>query len=195
MPVGVAEGMPIGDGRGHAASSGDARQLAGKGKVRGPGFGPNNAAVIKGKHSRFSRHLQRVGGSKVLAELIVFTGRVDAAELRDVLDRQQQHASEAPQLDGEDHSELKKTVMIVKFNFRMGKYFSGRIAAGRTRRADLSTKDTALVEDFRSGRLQQVTNEAVLAFGHGNLVDADGNVLAIGGSTGGTMRKISSLPP
>ena len=80
--------------------------------------------MIKGKHSRFSRHLQRVGGSKVLAELIVFTGRVDAAELRDVLDRQQQHASEAPQLDGEDRAELKKAVMLAKFNLRTGKYFS-----------------------------------------------------------------------
>ena len=162
---------------------------AGKGKVRGPGFGPNNAAVIRGKHSRFSRHLQRVGGSKVLVELILFTGRVDASELRDVLDRQLQHSSEAPQLAGGDRAELKKAVMLARFNLRIGRYFSGRIAAGGTLWADLSTKDAALVEDFRSGRLQQVKNEAVVAFGHGNLVDADGNVLAIGGSTGGTMRR------
>ena len=178
-----------GKGKGTAGSSSDARQLAGKGKVRGPGFGPNNAAVIRGKHSRFSRHLQRVGGSKVLVELILFTGRVDASELRDVLDRQLQHSSEAPQLAGGDRAELKKAVMLARFNLRIARYFSGRIAAGGTLWADLSTKDAALVEDFRSGRLRQLKNEAVVAFGHGNLVDADGNVLAIGGSTGGTMRR------
>ena len=33
---------------------------------------PNKDLVRKGKHSRFARHLQRVAGSKVLAELIIF---------------------------------------------------------------------------------------------------------------------------
>ena len=34
-----------------------------------------------------------------------------------------------------------------------------------------------------------MTNEAVVAYGHGTLVDADSKVLAIGGSTGGAMRR------
>ena len=38
--------------------------------------GPNKDAVRKGKQSRFAKHLQRVTSSKVLAELIIFTGSV-----------------------------------------------------------------------------------------------------------------------
>ena len=60
----------------------------GKGKIQAPsldaGLGPNKAAVRKGKHSRFALHLQRVAGSKTLAELILYTGRYDAEYLERV---------------------------------------------------------------------------------------------------------------
>ena len=45
-------------------------------------WGPNKHAVKTGKHSRFARHLQRVAGSKVLAELIIYIGSVEIDFLR-----------------------------------------------------------------------------------------------------------------
>ena len=42
-----------------------------KGATLPPSLGPNRDLVWKGKHSQFARHLQRVAGSKVLAELIL----------------------------------------------------------------------------------------------------------------------------
>ena len=44
-------------------------------------LGGNNNNVRRRKHSRWSCHLQREFGSKALAELIVFTGRVDVCHL------------------------------------------------------------------------------------------------------------------
>ncbi len=45
---------------------------------------PNNQLVIIRMHSRFNRHLQRVAGSKNIAEVITFTGRFEAETLKQV---------------------------------------------------------------------------------------------------------------
>jgi hypothetical protein len=65
------------------------QEKAGKGKGKGKKglekggrdgdqlLGPNRKRMQSGKHSRWSRHLQREFGSKRVAELVVFTGRGD----------------------------------------------------------------------------------------------------------------------
>ena len=50
-------------------------------------WGPNNAAVREGKDVRFVRHLERLGGSRQMIEVILFTGRADIEMLRNVADR------------------------------------------------------------------------------------------------------------
>ena len=91
------KGGAKGRAQGKGEASGSAQTAARKGKRKGTGasqaagakgtrgdkgkeFGPNKKAVKAGKHSRWSRHLQREYGVMNLALAIVFTGRVNADE-------------------------------------------------------------------------------------------------------------------
>ena len=47
-------------------------------------MGPDKEKIRKGKHSRWSRHPQREFGSKQIAELIVFTGKISPEFLHNV---------------------------------------------------------------------------------------------------------------
>ncbi len=77
----------------------------------------NKNSVRTGKHSRFSRHLQRVAVTKHIAELIVFTGRVDVDELKQfILLRAQQPVE--PLAQREDIQQLKIRRSEVPFETR-----------------------------------------------------------------------------
>ncbi len=79
-----------GKGKRKGKASSSASKPAGKGSCQGKwkprveGGGPNTSAVVGGMHSCFSRQLQRVAGSKNIAEVILFTGRFDFEMLRHV---------------------------------------------------------------------------------------------------------------
>ena len=53
--------------------------------------GWNTKKVRSGKHSRCSRYLQREFGSKAIAELIVFTGRVQVEYLQRLTPEDESH--------------------------------------------------------------------------------------------------------
>jgi len=164
----------------------------GKGQRQGEGqghdFGPNKEAVRKGKHSRFSCHLQRVGGSKHVAELILFTGCVDPVELRRSLKKA---ADEHPVVDrGPDEKEaLKVAADNAKHRYRSGRLFAERSSKDPKFYKSLSFDDQRLVEEFKNDSLRLSMNEAIIKRGHGTLVHGDGSRLAIGGSTGGLTRR------
>ena len=61
--------------------AGPVQPTAGKGMQKGK-LGRNSAAVISGKHSRWSRYMQREFGSMNLALAIIFTGDVSLEKLR-----------------------------------------------------------------------------------------------------------------
>ena len=61
--------------------AGPVQPTAGKGMQKGK-LGRNSAAVISGKHSRWSRYMQREFGSMNLALAIIFTGDVSLERLR-----------------------------------------------------------------------------------------------------------------
>ena len=88
-----------------------------------PGLGPNGVAVRNGKHSRFARHLQRVGGTMQLCELILFTGRVDP----DFLTRGISGAPQPVDRGKEENSRLKRAAAEVKWRLRCARSLEKRI--------------------------------------------------------------------
>ena len=145
---------------------------------------------MKGKHSRFSRHLQRVGGSKQMVEVILFTGRADIDMLREVADRG------APQPAGGlaarlDNANLKRTAHAAKQRLKVGTRLANSKDQGKPHERRLTLREKQLLEDHASGKLQRDANSAMIAYGHGTLRSEDGSrSLALGGSTGGRTRAI-----
>ena len=184
--------------KGHGKSSGVSQPAVGSGKSKGkgqrqgegqgPDFGPNKEAVKRGKHSRFSCHLQRVGGSKHVVELILFTGCVDPVELRRNLKKA---ADEHPVVvRGPDEKEaLKLAADNAKHRYRSGRLFAERSSKDPKFYKSLRFDDQRLVEEFKNDSLRLRMNEAIIKRGHGTLVHGDGSRLAIGGSTGGLTRR------
>ena len=178
---------------------GDKGKGNGKGKSDGkPEFGPNNEAVRRGMRSRFARHLQRVAGSKQLAEVIVFTGSTDPELLKETLGGASQPAASSgasqpaqpPAHEAPDYQAKKMAALRAKTRFRAGRLIDTRITKGHCWEADLSPQDRQLYEEYRTGESQRLMNLAVAEYSHGTLYAAGGRVVQIGGSTGGVTRKI-----
>jgi len=185
---------------------GDASQPAaersGKGKVKGQlkphsegkprldGFGPNKTAVRSGMHSRFARHMQLVGGTKQICEMIIFTGMWNVESLQRLQDRSASQPAVA--LHKRPENQLLKTrANVAKFQYRLGKYL-----AFRRNNDTLSDEDRALVELFNNGTLLREANAAIMAYGHGTLRDPQSTAtIAIGGSTGGYIREFLNDRP
>ena len=152
-------------------------------------WGPDKQAIRRGMHSRFHLHLQRVAGTKQMAEFILFTGRVDIDALR-------QLARGAPQPDNNlaarhDNKHLKHRVRTARYWFHKATSLQHSIAMGSARQAPLSFEQVHLLWKLRDGTLQQQLNQAVLAYGHGTLRTQDGgSSVSLGGSTGGQTRTI-----
>jgi len=192
--------MPQGSGKGKR-KGGDKGKGKGNGKSKSDGkseFGPNMQAVRNGIRSRFARHLQRVAGSKQLAEVIVFSGSADPELLRQTLGGASQPAasscaSQPPQPlahEAEAYQAKKTAALRAKTHFRAGRLIDTRIKKGKCREADLCPQDRQLYEDYCSGESLRVMNLAVADYGHGTLYEAGGQVLQIGASTGGVTRRI-----
>jgi hypothetical protein len=163
-------------------------------------LGSNTNAVRHGKHSRFARHLQRVGGTKTIVELICYTGSVDPYLLAKASggDDNAQSSASASQpsvqagggasqpVDGS----LRKEVLRAKAAYRQARVLQANVVAGKTREQWLKAEQKELLARLRTGELLQEKNEAILAYGHGTLVADGGEQLTIGCSTGGTTRKL-----
>ena len=165
----------------------------GKGTAKGVVTGPNNRAVRRGMHSRFARHLQRVGGSKTLVELILFTGRVNPTDLSEILSTA---TNDASQFAEDEKAELRRAADIARFDFRAGRQLSERVnhefKESRTHEFwfSLSPDDQRRVMQYEGDALRQTSNAAILAWGHGTITGPTGATIAIGGSTGGVSRRI-----
>ena len=182
-----------GKGKGKEKGKGEGKEKGkGKGKEKGKekGMGPNSQAVQKGKHSRFSRHLQRVAGSKTMAELIVYTGRLDLDFLRSSAEPSDLSEPAADLASRPDNAALEKAAAEAKMQYSMTTMLKRRLDDGKVQKQELSEREHSLLADLMDGTLRERTNTAILAYGHGNLRRADGQTLAIGGSTGGLTRRL-----
>ena len=153
-----------------------------QGKPQPEGFGPNKDKQHAGKHSRFARHMQLVGGTKQICEMILYTGTWNVQMLRNLQSRRQDPAlSTRP-----ENPSLKQQKIVATFRLRYA-----QLLVSRGNMDDLTDEDQALVEQFHNGTLLQAANEAVMAYGHGTLRDPRSTAtMPIGGSTGGNTREL-----
>ena len=181
----------LGKGDEKAKPSSSTSPPAGKGTSQGTRRGPNIALVIARKHSRFCCHLQRVAGSKNIAEIIVFTGRFDV----DTLDQVAPGATQPePQLSDRPWNRLsRKRTQDAKTALREAK------AAWRTAEKcdgrSLTERQNPLLEQLRDGSLIRERDAAVKAYGHGTYTGENNEQIQIGGSTGGRTRRVADGYP
>ena len=65
-----------------------------------------------------------------------------------------------------------------------------RLDSGTLRQNSLSASEKELLWELTDGSLLRKANAAITAFGHGALKNANGRVIHLGGSTGGTTREV-----
>lgn len=154
-------------------------------------LGPDRDFVGNGKHFRFAMHLQRVAGSKVLAELIIFIGSVEIDFLRHAFCGGSHPAEE----NGHEvqrkiqRLELKIKAAEAKLQYKKAQRIEGKVQRGVLLQNDITHEEQQLLRDLASGTLLQNLNNAVTRFGHGTL-RMPGRSILIGASTGGRTREV-----
>jgi len=184
----------------------------GRGKGRGapqPATGSLPAFLRAQKRKRWHQHLQQVCGTKEIWETLAFTGRFDADILREAL-RSTEQDGDAEEETQDAGQQQRRRLLHAQAEARAS-YNEGRRLAGqrdahwdRLRGASQPAREAGssegapsltswqenLLQRWDSGELLRDKNSAVAAWGHGRLRSADGQVLDIGGSTGGGSRRI-----
>jgi len=152
--------------------------------------------VRKGKNSRWHRHLQLSAGSKIMAELILFTGTYDPYYLETALaaaEKNKRGASQplakGPEVGQEERRRLKNKAQAAKMNYRRIRNLDRRLRARPEDKRKVSRREWNQLKKLEDGSLRRERNAAVSAYGHGTLISEDGRELEIGGSTGGFTRE------
>ena len=172
-------GKGKGKGRGKNKGKGFPQK---EGKALPDGFGPNKKRLHGGMRSRFSRHMQLVGGSKHIYEMIIYFGKWSIADFEHLTAHCASQSVEGLD-DRLDNGELKEKAQLAKYAFRYARSLAKRNGT------EMTDADTALLSRFNDGTLLTERNTAVRQYGHGNLIDPQSNeILSIGGSTGGRTR-------
>ena len=142
--------------------------------------------VQDGKHSRWSRDLQLRCGSKVMWEMVSFTGRFD-------LDFLSQRPAEKPDI-GKRKPDLKVQAVKCRGDLRWAEYLARKRKKGQD---NFTSEDHTFLRDFDSGKLRRLANEAGIAHGHGRIKYADGSHVDIGPGVGGATRSLldNFVPP
>ena len=145
--------------------------------------------IRKGKHSRWCRHLQREFGSKQIAELIVFTGKISPEFLHKFSEDGPVAETQSAELAREKR-ERKMRAVKARHMLKFGKYLEKALRQGRFSADDMTDEEHRILEKYASGELQAICNEATRQHGHGKIVLSAGDVMNIGGSTGGKARRL-----
>ena len=125
-------------------------------------------------------NLQRLAGTHQMWMLLSFTGRWDEKFLRKLVENKMP-AQQTTQ------DQKKKTVQAVEA--RSALRYAHRLA-NWGKRQKLSPWQQDLVKRLRSGELLKEANRLTKESGHGRLYGESGDVLDIGGSTGGKLRTL-----
>jgi hypothetical protein len=156
--------------------------------------------VQSGKHSRWSRHTQKLGGTPQMWTLLSFTGRFDVAFLEDVIAKGA--AKGPPKMPGErteQQKEQKRDAQVARGKLRRGamlERLQERLSLpplthkGKREARPLTPKQLRVLQEYRSGELRRQANKLTKIFGHGRLKKEDDSFVDIGGSTGGFVRTV-----
>ena len=157
-----------------------------RGKQLPEGWGNNIPAWRAGMHSRFHRHLQISGGTKQIAEMIVFTGRYDIATLQRLQNSSASKPAEALH-KRIDNRGLKRQKQEAALTLRYARMLASQEEMGEY----LNGYEKRIVKQYKDGTLQETVNVAVLRFGHGTLRDPHStHSQRIGGSTCGVASSV-----
>ena len=151
--------------------------------------------IQSGKHSRWSRHTQKLGGTPQMWTLLSFTGRFDVAFLEDVIARGA--AKGPPKMPGErteQQKQQKRDAQVARGKLRRGamlERLQERLKGkGKREARPLTPKQLRVLQDYQSGELRRQANKLTMIFGHGRLKKEDDSFVDIGGSTGGFVRTV-----
>ena len=122
-----------------------------------------------------------------LALAIVFSGRVNADELREAQESQ-------PGPSRPSDVRLKSAVRATKYRYKTGRRLHKRVCRGDSI-DDFTEEETQLLNDFLSGVLLHNKNRAAVALGHGTVHNEFGEAVEIGDSTQGLTKTLLALTP
>ena len=197
-----------GEAKGFASKSSSkgargASQPVGKGgKVKGKGRGSLATFVRGQKRKRWCRHLQRVGGTKQIWEVLAFSGRFDTEMLLAALHQDDGYsgaAIEPPAVSlrsweqrAQLHHAKAEAVARYEEGARLNRYQEHLKRSGSQGQhvKPFTGYQRSVLRRWESGELRRTRNRAVLALGHGRIYSRHGDYLDIGGSTGGGSRRI-----
>jgi len=140
-----------------------------------------------GMRSRWGREMQRRLGSKVLWEVVSFTGKFRADFLTQVnnVRAPQPDVLEPDSQDQRERKYLKAEATRCRGDLRYAEFLDRKRQKGDQ---DLDMGMRNLLKDFDSDKLRNRANDATQAFGHGRIKLADGTHVDIGPATGGATR-------
>jgi hypothetical protein len=157
--------------------------------------------IQEGKHSRWSRNMQKLGGTPQMWTLLSFTGKFDADFLEDSIGRA---FLRAPlRMPGERTEEQKQKVhdaqmgratlrrgaMLERLHERLSRGNEAK-GEGNKKARTLNPKQLRVLQEYQSGILRRQANNLTMASGHGRLKKEDRSFVDIGGSTGGFVRTV-----
>ena len=133
--------------------------------------------------------------SKQLWELVSFSGRFHPEVLEEALRKDENREESAAETKMQRSRELTVQALEARGRLRLALSYD-RIRTNRGTKC-LNAGQLALLKQLDDGSLHWAANTATLASGSGRLRNRDGQVMDIGGSTGGFTRRILDdwVPP
>ena len=151
-----------------------------------------NKKVHKGMHSRWSRHIQKLGGTSQMWTLLSFTGRFDVEFLEDAMVRGQKGPVSMPGERSEQQKEEVREAQMARAMWRRGAMLE-RLQEenkGKGKETSLNPEQLRILKEYQSGMLRRQANKLTIISGHGRLKNADGSFVDIGGNTRGFVRTV-----
>ena len=159
----------------------------------------SNAKCMKKKHSRWSRHTQRLGGTSQMWTLLSFTGSFDPdffatlkvnPESRPGQRTQQQKKAVRDAVQARDKYRLAQKHDRTRARMLDALQTDSKHPEDYSASEFLSKKAVALLRDLDNGKLLDEANRLTRLSGHGRLRKSNGEFIDIGGSTGGFVRTV-----
>ena len=151
-----------------------------------------NKQVHKGMHSRWSRHMQKQGGTSQMWTLLSFTGRFDVEFLEDAIARGQKGQASMPGERSNQQKEQVREAQIARAMLRRGAMLE-RVQEknkGKGKGTSLNPEQLHILQEYQSGMLRRQANKLTMISGYGRLKNADGSFVDIGGNTRGFVRTV-----